>query len=70
MVKLELRTAPGSWSVCYNGKQHRALLLEVRDDGVGFDVAASFPGHLGLRFMRERVALLGGICEIESTPGG
>ena len=46
-----------------------ALLLEVRDDGVGFDVTASFPGHLGLRSMQERVALLGGTCEIESTPG-
>jgi len=45
------------------------LLLEVRDDGVGFDVTASFPGHLGLRSMQERVALLDGTCEIESTPG-
>ncbi len=46
-----------------------ALLLEVRDDGVGFDAMASFPGHLGLRSMQERVALLGGTCEIESSAG-
>ncbi len=43
--------------------------LEVRDDGIGFDTSASFPGHLGLRSMRERVANLGGTFKIESPPG-
>lgn len=46
-----------------------AVLLEVRDDGVGFTPTAAFPGHLGLRSMRERVANLGGALQIESTPG-
>ncbi|HEX9133734.1 MAG TPA: sensor histidine kinase [Ktedonobacteraceae bacterium] len=36
------------------------ILLEVRDNGVGFDTTRSFPGHLGLHSMRERVARLGG----------
>jgi signal transduction histidine kinase len=45
------------------------VLLEVRDDGVGFDASASFPGHLGLHSMRERVANLGGAFEIVSTAG-
>ena len=45
------------------------LLLEVSDDGLGFDMTQSFPGHLGLHSMRERVARLGGILQIESTPG-
>jgi PAS domain S-box-containing protein len=45
------------------------LLLEVCDDGEGFDPAGSFPGHLGLKSMRERVAHLGGTLRIESAPG-
>jgi signal transduction histidine kinase len=45
------------------------VVLEVQDDGVGFDASASFPGHLGLHSMRERVANMGGTFEIESAPG-
>jgi signal transduction histidine kinase len=45
------------------------LLLGVRDDGQGFDPAASFPGHLGLRSMEERVERLGGTLTVESAPG-
>jgi PAS domain S-box-containing protein len=46
-----------------------ALLLEVSDDGMGFDTAGTFPGHLGLQTMRERARRLGGIMEVTSTPG-
>jgi signal transduction histidine kinase len=45
------------------------VILEVRDDGVGFDPHGSFPGHLGLRSMQERVRDLGGTFQIESAPG-
>ncbi len=45
------------------------IMLEVCDNGAGFDTSASFPGHLGLHSMRERVTNLGGTFEIESTPG-
>ena len=45
------------------------LLLEIQDDGVGFDPANLFPGHLGLHSMRERMALLGGSLELTSQPG-
>ena len=45
------------------------LLLEIADDGVGFDPDGSFPGHLGLRSMRERAAQQGATVEIESAPG-
>ncbi len=49
--------------------QQDNLALEVSDDGVGFDPAKSFPGHLGLDSMRERAARLGGTLEIYSAPG-
>jgi signal transduction histidine kinase len=45
------------------------LVLRVRDDGRGFDAAKSFPGHLGLRSMRERAASVGGVIVIRSSPG-
>jgi PAS domain S-box-containing protein len=45
------------------------LALEVRDDGAGFDPRGKFPGHLGLRTMRERATRLGGTLELESAPG-
>jgi PAS domain S-box-containing protein len=44
------------------------LMLEVSDNGIGFDPTRSFPGHLGLRSMRERVASLDGKLEIISSP--
>jgi len=43
-----------------------ALQLEVADNGTGFDTAGDFPGHLGLRSMRERAEKLGGRVEISS----
>ncbi|MDQ3547575.1 MAG: PAS domain S-box protein [Chloroflexota bacterium] len=45
------------------------LLLDVSDNGRGFDATASFPGHLGLVSMRERAARAGGHASIASTPG-
>lgn len=45
------------------------LRLDVVDDGEGFDPTARYPGHFGLRSMRERAALLGGSCEVVSAPG-
>jgi signal transduction histidine kinase len=43
--------------------------LEVRDDGVGFEPEAEYPGHMGLSSMRERAARLDGRLEIKSAPG-
>jgi signal transduction histidine kinase len=45
------------------------LAIEIRDNGAGFDPDGDFPGHLGLRSMRERAAKLGGTVQIESKPG-
>ncbi len=44
------------------------VVLEVEDDGVGFNPAAAFPGHLGLLSMRERAYRLHGTLEIKSGP--
>jgi signal transduction histidine kinase len=46
-----------------------SIVLEVSDDGLGFDPTGSYPGHLGLRSMRERAARLGGVLNVESAPG-
>jgi signal transduction histidine kinase len=45
------------------------LVLDVHDDGAGFEPGGDFPGHLGLRSMRERVERLGGDLAIDSAPG-
>jgi signal transduction histidine kinase/HAMP domain-containing protein len=49
-----------------NGK----VLLEVCDNGQGFDMTQEFPGHLGLKSMRERVERAGGMLTIASDVGG
>ncbi len=48
---------------------NEVVMLEIRDNGRGFDTTASFPGHLGLHSMRERVTKLGGTFQIESIEG-
>jgi two-component system, NarL family, sensor histidine kinase DevS len=45
------------------------LVLEVDDDGQGFDPAAATGAGQGLRNLRERAEHLGGRAEIHSTPG-
>jgi signal transduction histidine kinase len=58
-VRLELRAIAGG------------AVLEVADDGCGFDTSlASGPaGGVGLRLMRERLAELGGELAVDSRPG-
>jgi PAS domain S-box-containing protein len=50
-------------------QENGTVALEVSDDGSGFDPSGSFPGHLGLRSMRERATQIGGTLEILSKPG-
>ncbi|NJD65499.1 MAG: GAF domain-containing protein [Chloroflexi bacterium] len=45
------------------------LRLRIVDNGQGFDPSGDFPGHLGLRSMRERAQGIRGAFEIESSPG-
>jgi PAS domain S-box-containing protein len=45
------------------------VVLEIHDNGIGFDTSGEFPGHLGLRSMAERAARAGGVLQIQSAPG-
>lgn len=50
------------------------VMLEVQDDGVGFDKSGvesttEQRGSLGLRNMSERTEMMSGIFQIDSTPG-
>ena len=52
-----------------------AISVVVRDDGIGFNMLDNPPANnkhrgFGLFSIRERLASLGGKCEIESPPGG
>jgi CheY-like chemotaxis protein len=63
----------GSASVAAQSLDNR-LWLTVADQGVGFDPKAVNPpgehgGGFGLFSIRERLALIGGMMEIESSPG-
>jgi signal transduction histidine kinase len=59
-ARVELTETPGG------------VVLEVHDDGVGFDPATELRGsldHFGLAGMRERVELAGGTWTVWSRPG-
>jgi signal transduction histidine kinase len=59
LIAVRLQAADGS------------LLLEVEDDGIGFDPEApdARSGRLGLTSMDERARLIGGTLDIRSSPG-
>jgi signal transduction histidine kinase len=45
-----------------------AVVLDIRDRGVGFDAHRSYGGHLGLELMRVRASEAGGRIRIDSSP--
>jgi signal transduction histidine kinase len=47
----------------------RILVVEIGDDGCGFDPAIPKPGHFGLVGMAELAELVGGDCSVESSRG-
>jgi len=51
-------------------RQDQRVVLEIEDDGIGFDPAAARQrgGGLGLRGMQERVSRLGGTLILASAP--
>ena len=50
---------------CWDG----FVVLEIRDDGCGFDPSLDHPGHFGLESMRSRAAEAGAVLTITSAPG-
>ncbi|WP_449061031.1 GAF domain-containing sensor histidine kinase [Planomonospora algeriensis] len=59
----------GAVAVRLGGEGGR-VVLEVRDDGVGFDVAAASGRGLGIASMGDRAQALGGSVRVASEPGG
>jgi len=49
--------------------QAEQVLIEIRDNGQGFDTDAGHPGHFGLDSMRSRATEIGGRLTIVSAPG-
>jgi signal transduction histidine kinase len=45
------------------------VVVEVRDNGLGFDPAVGHPGHFGLDSMRSRASEIGSRLTISSAPG-
>jgi signal transduction histidine kinase len=58
-VRLECNTAPTGYGV----------MLQIRDDGKGFDPAEARPDHLGLGIMHERAEAINARLHIESAAG-
>ena len=50
------------------GSEDAGYVLEIDDDGKGFDVGAATAG-MGLRNLEERVVALGGSFEVRSVAG-
>lgn len=50
-------------------EERTVLIVEVADDGVGFDQRVRRPGHMGLASMSERAGRLGGTLAILTGPG-
>ena len=66
--KVTLRLAVGNGTA--PGEPKPVVRLEVRDDGAGFDTTTLPLVGLGLRGMRERMAVCGGTLEVESSAAG
>ena len=65
--------APRLIAVVVEAAKAGGVVVEIRDDGAGFEVGAQAgprQGHFGLAGMRERVERLAGTIEIDSMPGG
>ena len=65
--------APNIW-ICLKELEPGLALLEVQDDGVGFNVEAMNKaydkrGSLGMINLRERTELVNGLLNVQSQPG-
>lgn len=51
-------------------RENGSAVLEIADDGIGFDPSSVAPERLGIRIMRERAASIGGSVSLESGNQG
>jgi signal transduction histidine kinase len=64
-----IKHAHATFALVHVDAQAAHVLVEVRDNGRGFDPGVAFSGHFGLDSMRSRAAEIGGRLTIASTPG-
>jgi signal transduction histidine kinase len=64
-----VKHAGASAALVHVEAQTGQVLVEVRDNGQGFNPAAGHPGHFGLDSMRSRATDIGGRLTIASAPG-
>jgi signal transduction histidine kinase len=62
------RHAPGSAVRVSLAEDDGQVVFSITDDGPGFDPATA-PAGSGLRNMGDRLAALGGSCQVDSSPG-
>jgi signal transduction histidine kinase len=58
--------------ISIQNQQNNAVSVTVRDDGRGFDpsqVTVNSMGGTGIKGMKERADLVGGVFKVESEPG-
>uniref|UniRef100_A0A2A4YWI1 HAMP domain-containing protein n=1 Tax=OCS116 cluster bacterium TaxID=2030921 RepID=A0A2A4YWI1_9PROT len=53
--------------ITFDGLANQAM-IKISDTGRGFDIENVPPSHMGLKIMKERIELIGGSFEIESSP--
>jgi signal transduction histidine kinase len=68
LVNVQRHSAASAAHVRVEARQGQ-VVVEVRDNGRGFDTAAGHAGHFGLDSMRSRAAEIGGRIKIASAPG-
>jgi len=68
-VRVQLRCVPSSDDAAPGLGQSMRVLLEVTDDGIGFDTLHPPPGHFGLLGMYEQAALINAKICIHSQTG-
>jgi signal transduction histidine kinase len=64
------RHAAGASQAVRQDYENGSIVVEVGDDGPGFDPAAIRPGGLGLAGLRERVESLGGTFQLDTSCRG
>ena len=68
LVNVQKHAGASTAHVRVEAQQHQ-VVIEIRDDGRGFDPSTGHPGHFGLDSMRSRAAEIGGRMAITSAPG-